>query len=215
MASEAIWQPIEGGDFTEDLPVWRDLAAEAGGPILDVGAGYGRVTTDLIAQGHVVLACDIVIASDNAVFGLPEPLVGAIALGGGLHRLPRQIGLKPALGIILTGRKVAAAEGKTLGFVNEVVSQAELAAAIERWTADILRCSSVAIQASKEILYRGLGEPSVADAMRHQRDYEGFRAWLESEDVREGPRAFAQKRPPSWTDPPSRDENAGDQPSKP
>ena len=75
---------------------------------------------------EIVLACDLVIAAETALFGLPEPLVGAIALGGGLHRLPRQIGLKPALGIILTGRKVGAAEGKTLGFVNEVVPQTEL-----------------------------------------------------------------------------------------
>jgi crotonobetainyl-CoA hydratase len=147
---------------------------------------------------EIVLACDLGIASDTAVFGLPEPLVGAIALGGGLHRLPRQIGLKPALGIILTGRKVAAAEAKALGFVNEVVPQTGLSAAVDRWTAEILRCSPVAIQASKEVAYRGLTEPSLADAMRHQRDYPGFRAWLESEDLREGPRAFAQKRPPMW-----------------
>jgi enoyl-CoA hydratase/carnithine racemase len=190
------------GGIAERFDLNKPLIAAVNGVAL--GGGF-----------EIVLACDIVIASDNAVFGLPEPLVGAVALGGGLHRLPRQIGLKPALGIILTGRKVAAAEGKTLGFVNEVVPQAGLAAAIERWTADILRCSPVAIQTSKEVLYRGLGEPSVADAMRHQKDYPGFRTWVESEDVREGPRAFAQKRPPNWTEPPSRDENAGDQPSKP
>jgi len=148
---------------------------------------------------EIVLACDLVIAADTALFGLPEPLVGAIALGGGLHRLPRQIGLKPALGIILTGRKVGAAEGKALGFVNEVVTQANLAATVDRWTADILRCSPVAIQASKEVVHRGLAEPSLADAMRNQGDYGGFRAWLESEDFREGPRAFAEKRSPNWS----------------
>jgi enoyl-CoA hydratase/carnithine racemase len=148
---------------------------------------------------EIVLACDLVIAADTALFGLPEPLVGAIALGGGLHRLPRQIGLKPALGIILTGRKVGAAEGKALGFVNEVVTQTDLAATVDRWTADILRCSPVAIQASKEVVHRGLAEPSLADAMRNQGDYGGFRAWLESEDLREGPRAFAEKRSANWS----------------
>jgi enoyl-CoA hydratase/carnithine racemase len=148
---------------------------------------------------EIVLACDLVIAADTALFGLPEPLVGAIALGGGLHRLPRQIGLKPALGIILTGRKVGAAEGKALGFVNEVVTRANLAATVDRWTADILRCSPVATQASKEVVHRGLAEPSLADAMRNQGDYGGFRAWLESEDLREGPRAFAEKRSPNWS----------------
>jgi enoyl-CoA hydratase/carnithine racemase len=158
---------------------------------------------------EIVLACDIVIASDNATFGLPEPLVGAVALGGGLHRLPRQIGLKQALGIILTSRKVPAAEGKTLGFVNEVVPQTDLAAAVDRWVADILRASPVAIQASKDVVYRGLSEPSLADAMRRQKDYAGYRAWLESEDSREGPRAFAQKRPPRWAVPPSKDDANG------
>jgi enoyl-CoA hydratase/carnithine racemase len=148
---------------------------------------------------EIVLACDLVIAADTALFGLPEPLVGAIALGGGLHRLPRQIGLKPALGIILTGRKVGAAEGKALGFVNEVAARAGLAAAVERWTADILRCSPVATRASKEVVQRGLAEPSLEDAMRNQRDYAGFRAWLQSQDIREGPRAFAEKRPPNWS----------------
>jgi crotonobetainyl-CoA hydratase len=155
---------------------------------------------------EIVLSCDLVIAADTALFGLPEPLVGAIAFGGGLHRLPRQIGLKPALGIILTGRKVGAAEGKALGFINEVVPQTELAAAADRWAADILRCSPVAIQASKEVVYRGLAEPSLADALRRQSDYAGFRTWLESQDLREGPRAFAEKRPPSWVAAASKDD---------
>jgi crotonobetainyl-CoA hydratase len=155
---------------------------------------------------EIVLACDLVIASDTALFGLPEPLVGAIALGGGLHRLPRQIGLKHALGIILTSRKVPAEEGKALGFVNEVVPQADLGAAVDRWAAAILRGSPIAIQASKEVVHRGLTEASLADAMLHQRDYPGFRAWLQSEDLREGPRAFAQKRPPRWAVAPSTDE---------
>ena len=158
---------------------------------------------------EIVLACDLVIAADTALFGLPEPLVGAIALGGGLHRLPRQIGLKPALGIILTGRKVGAAEGKALGFVNEVVTRADLAATVDRWTADILRCSPVATQASKEVVYRGLAEPSLADAMRNQRDYAGFRAWLESDDIREGPRAFAEKRSPHWSPGSRADKDSG------
>jgi acetyl-CoA C-acetyltransferase len=99
----------------------------------------------------------------------------------------------------IAGRKVAAAEGKALGFVNEVVARADLAATVDRWTADILRCSPVATGASKEVVHRGLAEPSLEDAMRNQRDYPGFRAWLESEDIREGPRAFAEKRSPNWS----------------
>src|SRR5204863_622380 len=80
-----------------------------------------------IAMGggfEIALACDIIIASEKAVFALPEPRVGLAALAGGVHRLPREIGTKRALGMILTGRRASAKEGKTLGFVNEVVPDA-------------------------------------------------------------------------------------------
>src|SRR6202011_2447515 len=70
---------------------------------------------------EIALACDLIIASENAMFALPEPRVGLAALAGGLQRLPRQIGLKRAMGMILTARHVSAAEGKEVGFVNEVV----------------------------------------------------------------------------------------------
>ena len=147
---------------------------------------------------EVALACDVIIASETASFGLPEPLVGAVALGGGLHRLARQIGLKPAMGLILTSRRVSAAEGLRLGFVNEVVAPGELAAATQRWCADILRASPMSIRASKETVMRGLGEADVAAAMRAQPAYPAYAAWATSEDRAEGSAAFAGKRPPVW-----------------
>lgn len=70
---------------------------------------------------EIALACDIVVAADGARFGLPEPRVGLIAGAGGIHRLSRQIPLKQAMGMLLTGRLVSADEGYRLGFVNEVV----------------------------------------------------------------------------------------------
>lgn len=147
---------------------------------------------------EVALACDIIIASETASFGLPEPLVGAVALGGGLHRLARQIGLKQAMGMILTSKRVSAAEGFRLGFVNEVVAAAELAIATERWCADILRASPMSIRASKECVGLGLSEPDVETAMKNQPNYRAFQEWRVSEDAKEGPRAFAEKRPPNW-----------------
>ena len=80
----------------------------------------------------------LIIASENAVFALPEPSVGLAALAGGLHRLPRKIALKQAMGMILTGRRVPAREGKELGFVNEVVGEGQAMAAARRWAAQIL-----------------------------------------------------------------------------
>ncbi|GIS75696.1 MAG: hypothetical protein CM1200mP12_14150 [Gammaproteobacteria bacterium] len=70
---------------------------------------------------EIALACDLIIASDNARFALPEPKVGLAALAGGMQRLPRQIGMKNAMGMMLTGRHVGAEEAKELGIVNEVV----------------------------------------------------------------------------------------------
>lgn len=148
---------------------------------------------------EVALACDIILAADTASFGLPEPLVGAVALGGGLHRLARQIGLKQAMGMILTSKRVSALQGHALGFVNEVVPSRDLAATTERWCAEILRASPMSIRASKECVRLGLAEADVEAALKAQPGYPAFKAWRNSEDAKEGPRAFAEKRPPVWT----------------
>tara|TARA_R110002124_G_scaffold138073_1_gene301338 strand:- start:10217 stop:10993 length:777 start_codon:yes stop_codon:yes gene_type:complete len=147
---------------------------------------------------EVALACDIIIASENASFGLPEPLVGAVALGGGLHRLARQIGLKQAMGLVLSSRRVGADEAFRLGFVNAVVPAAELHSEVCRWCADISRGSPMSIRASKQTMLRGLEESSVAAAIAHQASYPAFAAWKGSDDAQEGPRAFTEKRSPQW-----------------
>jgi acetyl-CoA C-acetyltransferase len=147
---------------------------------------------------EIALACDVILASDNAVFALPEPKVGLAALAGGLHRLPRQIGLKRAMGLILTARRVSAAQGQALGFVNEVTSPAELLPAARRWAQDMLACSPMSIRASKEIVMTGLEESSLRVALEAQVNSPALRALFASDDVREGPLAFAQKRAPQW-----------------
>lgn len=154
-----------------------------------------------IAMGggfEIALACDLIVAAETAVFALPEPRVGLAALAGGLHRLPREIGAKRALGMILTGRRVSAAEGHALGFVNEVVPHGELMAAAKKLAAQILELSPMSIRASKQAVYRGLEEPSVAAALKAQNRYPAVAAMYKSEDFVEGPMAFAQKRPPQW-----------------
>ncbi len=147
---------------------------------------------------EVALACDIIIASDTAIFALPEPLVGAVALGGGLHRLARQVPLKQAMGMILTSRRVSAIEGQRMGFVNEVVAPGKLMEATRHCVDQILLASPMSVRASKAVVNRGLEENGVEAAMRHQPDYPEFIAWRNSEDAVEGPRAFAEKRVPNW-----------------
>jgi crotonobetainyl-CoA hydratase len=148
---------------------------------------------------ELALACDLIVAAESAVFALPEPLVGAVALGGGVHRLARQIGLKQAMGMVLTSRRVSAHEGKALGFVNEVVANSDLQAATAQLCEQILKASPMSIRASKEAMMRGLDEPDLAAAMRNQTDYPAFAAGRSSDDAREGPRAFSEKRAPNWT----------------
>jgi enoyl-CoA hydratase/carnithine racemase len=145
---------------------------------------------------EIALACDIVVAAENARFGLPEPRVGLIAGAGGIHRLTRQVPLKQAMGMLLTGRLVSAQEGYRLGFVNEVVAPHELTAAAERWAAEILECSPLLVQLTKEAAQDGFGRP-VDEAIA--RDWvERIPRMLGSSDYVEGPRAFAEKRKPVW-----------------
>src|ERR1700680_160084 len=106
---------------------------------------------------EIALACDIVIAADTARFGLPEPRVGLIAGAGGIHRLTRQIPLKHAMGMLLTGRLVSAAEGLRLGFVKDVVPAATLMAAARRWAEQMLECSPLLLQLTKEAVQDGHG----------------------------------------------------------
>jgi crotonobetainyl-CoA hydratase len=146
---------------------------------------------------EVALACDLIIASENASFALPEPRVGLAALAGGLQRLPRQIGLKRAMGMILTARHVTAREGLELGFVNEVVPVGEVLAAAERWAEAICKNSPMSIRASKQAIEKGMAV-SLEQAISEQREYLAVKAMAASQDFIEGPKAFAEKRPPKW-----------------
>jgi len=170
------------GGMVARADLWKPVIAAVNGVAL--GGGL-----------EVALACDIVIAADHARFGLPEPRVGLMAAAGGVHRLPRHIPLKIAMGMMLTARPIPAAEAARWGLVNQVVPRAELMAAAERWASEILECSPLAVQASKQCALEGLGKP-LAEAMAAP--YPLMQRLFASEDVREGPRAFAEKRKPVW-----------------
>ena len=213
-------------DFAADPEMWvaiitgsgrgfcagNDLRHQAeGGERVPMPRGFGGLTSrfDLtkpeiaavngVAMGggfEIALACDLIIASDKAKFALPEPKVGLAALAGGLNRLPRQIGVKRALGMILTGRHVLPEEGKELGFVNEVVPHDELMNVARKWAAMICQCAPLSIRASKDVVYRSLDSASLEESMKTQ--YDSVLAMRDSEDFIEGPKAFSEKRPPNW-----------------
>jgi enoyl-CoA hydratase/carnithine racemase len=209
------WVAIISGAGDRAFSAGNDLKVTAAGGqrVTMPASGFAGITSrfDLtkpviaavngIAMGggfEIALACDIIVASEAAIFALPEPRVGLAALAGGLHRLPREIGAKRALGMILTGRRVSAAEGKSLGFVNEVVPAAELISRAKKLAEEIMQASPMSVRASKEAVYRGLTEPSVEAALKAQNSYPAVAAMFRSEDLREGPRAFAEKRAPQW-----------------
>lgn len=146
---------------------------------------------------EIALACDLVIASEQAVFALPEPRVGLAAGAGGLQRLPRMIPLKQAMGMMLTGRRVGAEEGLRLGFVNAVVPHAQLMAEARRWAGLMLECSPMSVRATKQAAMRSLDVPALEAAMNNM-NYPAYVAMTQSADTIEGPKAFAEKRKPDW-----------------
>lgn len=207
------WVGIVTGAGDRAFSAGNDLKHQAsGGKMGSPPSGFAGLTSrfDLdkpliaavngVAMGggfEIALACDIIIAADSAVFALPEPKVGLAALAGGLHRLPRQIGLKQAMGMILTARRVSAAEGEKLGFVNAVVPATDLMTEAKKWAALIGECSPMSIRASKQAVMQGLEMP-LEDAIKGQFRMPAVAALFQSEDFKEGPLAFAQKRAPQW-----------------
>jgi enoyl-CoA hydratase/carnithine racemase len=144
---------------------------------------------------EIALACDLIVAAEHATLGLPEPRVGLFAAAGGVHRLPRHIPLKLAMGMMLTAKAITAAEALRFGLVNEVVPAPQLMSAAERWARTIAECSPLSIQATKQSALDGLGKPLFEAMFAHYPAVD--RLWT-SEDVAEGPRAFAEKRAPQW-----------------
>ena len=147
---------------------------------------------------EIVAACDLAIAADHAEFGLPEPRVGLAALGGGvLHRLARQMPMKQAMWLALTGRRITADEARSLGLINQVVPARNLERTVRAIANDLLACAPLALEATKQVMLQGLTEPDLAKAIGAR--YPAAERMLASEDAREGQRAFVEKRAPRWS----------------
>ena len=143
----------------------------------------------------MAMACDLVIAAEHVEFGLPEPRRGIYAGGGGVHRLPRQVPLKLAMEYLLTGKSMTATRAVEIGIINQVVPYSELDEAVDALIDQIMLGAPLSLQATKQAAMRGLDRP-LGEAFYG--DYPAVRAMMESDDAREGPLAFAEKRPPEW-----------------
>lgn len=190
-------------------------AAEGESPEADYGAGGFGGFTELwelkkpiicAMNGHaigggfeLVMAADLVVASQDAEGWLPEIRLGILPDAGGVLRLPRKVPRAIALEWLMTGRRISAREGYERGFYNRVVPPAEVLPTAQALAREILQAAPLALMGLKEIL-NGTEELSLKDATAKMRSgaFQTYHQALRSEDAKEGPRAFAEKRAPVW-----------------
>jgi enoyl-CoA hydratase len=144
---------------------------------------------------ELALACHVRLASENAVFGLPEVSLGIIPGYGGTQRLPRLIGTGRALEIILSGRRVKADEAERIGLVNRVLPREQLLEEAVKLAEAMLKNGPLAVAAALEAVRRGLQLPQDA-GLRLESSLFGI--LTASEDMHEGLKAFLEKRPPRF-----------------
>ncbi|NRF72315.1 crotonobetainyl-CoA hydratase [Aquincola sp. S2] len=167
--------------FALDKPV---IAAVNG---LAIGGGF-----------ELALAADLIVAAEHAEFALPEVLRGMVADSGGVLRLPRRLPRAIAMELLLTGRRLGAAEALAHGLVNQVVDGSQLLDAAMSTARAIVAAAPLAVRAIKEVM-RATEEQDLAAAYRTMRSGSpAYREMLVSQDAQEGPRAFVEKRAPVW-----------------
>ena len=145
---------------------------------------------------ELAMACDMVVAGDNAQFGQPEIRIGVIPGAGGAQRLTRAIGKARAMEVILTGGRIGAEEAERMGLVSLVVPAAETVDRALELAGRIASMPPLAVQAAKASVIAAQERP-LGEGLRFER--QRFEALFETEDQREGMIAFLEKRPPAWT----------------
>jgi len=164
-------------------------------------AAMNKITIALL-HGYTVgtgllmaLACDIRIAAEGARLGVSEVRLGFMAGSGGTQRLPRLVGIPKALEICLSGELYDAAECHRIGLVNQLVPYDQLVAAGEKMAASFLKGAPLALRYIKEAIYKG-SEMTLEQGLRYESDLQSM--VMQTEDAKEGPRAFVEKRPANW-----------------
>ncbi len=181
-SNEGVPMNVPFGGITRGYECWKPIIAAINGYCLAGGL-------------EIALSCDIRVAAEHAQFGLPEPKRAIIPAAGGTQRLPRSVPLAFAMELLLTGDRFDAQAALRFGLVSRVVAQAELMATAEEIAARILECGPLAVRAIKRAALRGR-EMSLEDGLRLEGQLAG--PIFGTEDAREGPRAFAEKRKPTY-----------------
>ena len=173
------------------------------------GRGFGGITqrppvTPIVAavEGYalaggfeIALACDLIVASEEATFGLPEVSRGLVAAAGGLFRLPRRVPYHLAMEIALTGGHVPATRLHQAGLISALVPEGEALLAARALATKVAANAPLAVAATKRIIVESADWPS-GEAFDRQNAISG--PVFTSADAREGAAAFAEKRPPVW-----------------
>jgi enoyl-CoA hydratase/carnithine racemase len=208
-----LWVGILAGAGDKAFCAGADLKAIAAGRLAELvdvepfgfaGVARGTRRKPLIAAVdgsalaggfEVAIACDLIVASDRAIFGLPEVRRGIIAGAGGLQRLPRLIPPMRALELILTGRSLNAAEALAIGLISEIVPAGTALTRAHELAEVVAANAPIAVRASLRVARAAIGTSESAAWTASEA------AWpevLASEDSMEGPRAFAEGRAPQW-----------------
>jgi crotonobetainyl-CoA hydratase len=173
--------------LTEFFDIGKPVIAAVNG--LALGGGF-----------ELVLAADLVVAAEHAEFALTEVTLGLVPDAGGLLRLPARLPRPIAVEWLLTGRRIGAAEAARWGLVNRVVPAGDLMSAALDLAHAICASAPLSVAAALEIMRETEGN-AVAEGYQRLRggDLPAYQRMLDSDDAREGVRAFAERRPPRWT----------------
>jgi crotonobetainyl-CoA hydratase len=185
-AIDVVHSPGGFAGLTEFFDLDKPVIAAVNG--MAMGGGF-----------ELALAADLIVAADTAVFALPEVTLGMLADSGGILRLPRRLPQAIAREMLLTGRRMGADEAARWGLVNQVVAPDRLMDAAQALARQIVAAAPLAIKALKQVL-RATEAQSVQGGFATLRSgaLDAYQAMLRSDDAREGPRAFGEKRAPVW-----------------
>jgi enoyl-CoA hydratase len=195
-----------GGTFSAGM----DLKAFANGQTPNLpGRGFGGLTQAVVRKPliaavegwalgggfELALACDLIVAAQDAKFGLPEVKRGLIAGEGGVIRLPKRIPYHAAIKVLLTGEPISAADAKQYGLVSELTESGAALAGAQELAASIAGNAPLALAKVKQVVreVQGLND---TEAFTHQS--KDAHSLLDTEDAHEGAVAFAEKRAPVW-----------------